>query len=294
MFRYVFINGRLVIESKARISVKDRGFLYGDGLYETLRGFKGNLFMIDAHIQRLFHSLKALKYRVTFNNEYLKDAVIKTVKKNNLTKCDSYIKIIVTRGIYNGDFHFSSSSSPNLIIIAEKLRPYPTEDYIEGINVISSSIKRQSVGRSLYSHKLINYFENIFAKDEAHKKNAVEAVFLTRDRLVLEGASSNIFLVKRGSVYTPPLTQNILPGVTREVVIDICRENMIRIKERKIHYRDIINADEIFKTSSVAGVVPVRKIDWFVIGKKLPGNITLRIIELYKSRIDYSHRTVYK
>lgn len=290
MFKYVFINGRLVIEPKARISVKDRGFLYGDGLYETLRGFKGNLFMLDAHIQRLFHSLKVLRYRITFKNEYLKDAVIKTVKKNNLTGCDSYIKIIVTRGIYNGDFHFSGSSSPNLIILAEKLRPYPQEDYIEGINMISSSIKRQSVGRSLYSHKLINYFENIFAKDEAHKKKAGEAFFLTKDRLVLEGASSNIFMVKRGAVYTPPLTQNILPGVTREVVIDICRENMIRIKEKKIHYRDIINADEVFKTSSVAGVVPVRKIDWFVIGKKLPGNITLRIMELYKEKTGLSEK----
>jgi branched-chain amino acid aminotransferase len=294
MFKYVFINGRLVIEHKARISVKDRGFLYGDGLYETLRGFKGNLFMLDAHIKRLFHSLKVLKYEITFNSEYLKDAVIKTVRKNNLIVCDSYIKIIVTRGIYNGDLYFSSSCSPNLIIIAEKLRPYSQEDYIEGINIISSSIKRQPLGRSLYPHKLINYFENIFAKDEAHKKNAGEAVFLTRDRLVLEGASSNLFLVKRGAVYTPPLTQNILPGVTREVVIDICRENMIKIREKKIHYRDIIDADEVFKTSSVAGVVPVRKIDYFVIGRKLPGNITLRIMELYKSRIAYSHRTVYK
>ena len=91
-------------------------------------------------------------------------------------------------------------------------------------------------------------------------------------------------MVKRSSVYTPPLTQNILPGVTREVVIDICRENMIKIKEKKIHYRDIINADEVFKTSSVAGVVPVKKIDWFVIGKKLPGNITLRIMELYNEK----------
>lgn len=285
MFKYVFINGKLVIEHKARISVKDRGFLYGDGLYETLRGFKDNLFMLDAHVQRLFHSLKILKYNVTFNSEYLKDAVVKTVRKNNLTRCDSYIKIIVTRGIYNGDFHFSSSCRPNLIILAEKLKPYPQEDYIEGINIISSSIKRQSVGRSLYSHKLINYFENIFAKDEAHKKSAGEAVFLTRDRLVLEGASSNIFMVKRGSVYTPPLTQNILPGVTREVVIDICRENMIKIKEKKIHYRDIIGADEVFKTSSVAGVVPVKKIDWFVIGRRIPGNITLRIMELYEDKV---------
>jgi branched-chain amino acid aminotransferase len=294
VFEYVFINGRLVIESKARIPVKDRGFLYGDGLYETLRGFKGNLFMLDAHIQRLFHSLKALRYRVTFDTEYLRDAVIRTVKKNSLTRCDSYIKIIVTRGIHKGDLHFAGGHSPSLIIIAEKLKPYPAEDYIEGINIISSSIKRQSVGRSLYSHKLINYFENIFAKDEAHKRNAGEAVFLTKDRLVLEGASSNIFMVKRGAAYTPPLTQNILPGVTREVAIDICRENRIKIKEKKIHYRDIINADEVFKTSSVAGVVPVRKIDWFAIGKKLPGNITLRIMELYESRIDSSDRTVYK
>jgi branched-chain amino acid aminotransferase len=291
MLEYVYINGRLFIESKARISVKDRGFLYGDGLYETLRGFKGDLFMLDAHIQRLFHSLKVLKYRVTFDSKYLRDAVIRTVKKNNLTRCDSYIKIIVTRGIYNGDFHFSSSCSPNLIIIAEKLKPYPAEDYIEGINVITSSIRRQPLGRSLYCHKLINYFENIFAKDEAHKKNAGEAIFLTKDRLVLEGASSNIFLVKRSSVCTPPLTQNILPGVTREVVIDICRENMIKIKEKKIHYRDIINADEVFKTSSVAGVVPVRKIDWFAVGKKLPGNITLRIMELYKEKTGSSEKT---
>jgi branched-chain amino acid aminotransferase len=290
MFGHVFINGRLVTGPKARISVKDRGFLYGDGLYETLRGFKGNLFMLDAHIKRLFHSLKVLKYRVTFDSKYLRDAVISTVKKNNLTKCDSYIKIIVTRGIYNGDLHFSGSCNPNLIIIAEKLKSYSAEDYIEGINIITSSIKRQPLGLSLYSHKLINYFENIFAKDEAHKRNAEEAVFLTRDRLVLEGASSNIFMVKRGSVLTPPLTQNILPGVTREVVLDICRENMIKIREKKIHYRDIINADEVFKTSSVAGVVPVRKIDWFVIGKKLPGNITLRIMELYKSRIENSQK----
>lgn len=284
MFKYVFINGRLVVEQKARIPVKDRGFLYGDGLYETLRSYKGNLFMLDAHIKRLFHSLKVLKYNISFDEEYLKNAVIKTIGKNNLLKGDTYIKIIVTRGIFNGEFHFTSRCRPNLIIIAEKLRPYPQEDYIEGVNIISSSIRRPSVGQSLYSHKLLNYFENIFAKDEAHKNCAQEAVFLTRDHLVLEGASSNIFFVKRGTVYTPPLTQNILPGVTRDVAMDLCRKNMIKVKERKVHYRDIINADEIFKTSSVAGIVPVRKIDRFVIGKKIPGNITLRIMELYKDK----------
>ena len=104
----------------------------------------------------------------------------------------------------------------------------------------------------------------------------------------MEGASSNIFFIKRGAVYTPPVTQNILPGVTREVAINICRENMIRIREKKVHYRDIISADEVFKTSSVAGIVPVKKIDWFVIGRNIPGNITLRLMELYEDKINSS------
>jgi len=141
------------------------------------------------------------------------------------------------------------------------------------------------MGSPLYSHKLINYFENIYAKDEARRNGAKEAIFLTRDRLVLEGASSNIFYVKGNTVFTPPLTQNILPGITRKAVIDLCRENGIRVKERKIYYLDFIKADEIFKTSSIAEVVPVRKVDRFEYGKRIPGDITLRIMELYRERV---------
>ncbi len=285
MFKYIFIDGKLVPEGRARISVKDRGFLYSDGLYETLRNCRGNLFMIDAHIERLFHSLKILRYSVPFDMEYVKNAVIKTIAKNNLSSSDAYIKIIVTRGIYSGELHFSSSCRPSLIIITEKLEPHPRDDYTLGIDIISSSIKRPSMGHALYSHKLLNYFENIFAKDEAHRRGAQEAIFLTRERLVLEGASSNIFLVKRNTVYTPPLTQNILPGVTREVVIDLCKENGIKVRQRKVHYRDIIGAEEVFKTSSVAEIVPVKKVDRFTIGGKVPGSITLKVMELYRDRV---------
>jgi branched-chain amino acid aminotransferase len=286
MFGYIFINGRLIIENKAKIHVRDRGFLYGDGLFETLRSYKGFIFMLDAHLQRLFHSLKVLKYNIYFDKEYIEDAVNKTVKKNNLSAGDTYIKIIVTRGIHRGELHFDKYYKPNLIIIADSLAPYPEDDYTKGINIISSSIIRQAIGSPIYSHKLLNYFENIFAKDEAHYNGAQEAIFLTRDHLVLEGASSNIFYIKRNMLYTPPLTQNILPGITREVVIDICNENRIKVRQKKIHYRDIIEADEVFKTSSVAGIVPVRKIDRFIITREIPGKITARLMKLYLSRVE--------
>lgn len=287
MFKYVFVSGKLVIESKAKVPVRDRGFLYGDGLFETLRSYGGYTFMLDAHLERLFFSLKILKYNLPFDKEYIKDALRRTIDKNNLQKRDAYIKIIVTRGIHSGELHFNGEYKPNLVIIADSLTPYPEVDYTKGINITTSSIRRPVMGSPLYCHKLLNYFENIFAKNEAHYNEAQEAVFLTRDHLVLEGASSNIFFVKRNIVYTPPLTQNILPGITREVVIRICRENGIEVKQKKVHYRDIINADEIFKTSSIAGIVPVKKIDRFVLAIKVPGNITLKLMKLYGDKVEY-------
>jgi branched-chain amino acid aminotransferase len=289
MFNYIFINGKLVIENRAGVPVRDRGFLYGDGLFETLRSYNGFIFMMDAHLQRLFHSLKILKYNLTFDKKYVKESLRRTIDKNNLGKKDAYIKIIVTRGIHDRELYFSKKYKPNLIIIADSLIPYPDDDYTKGISIISSSIRRPGAGSPIYSHKLLNYFENIFAKDEAHHNSAQEAIFLTRDYLVLEGASSNIFFVNRNTVYTPPLTQNILPGITREVVLNICKENGIRVRQKKVHYRDIINADEVFKTSSIAGIVPVRKIDHFVITGEIPGKITTKLMELYIGKVKLSN-----
>lgn len=285
----IFINGKFFTGSRAAVPVRDRGFLYGDGLFETLRSFKGSVFMLDPHLDRLLHSLKILKYNVSFDKGYIKEALKKTIAKNGLTARDAYIKIIVTRGTHNGELHFRGKHRATLIIIADALKEYPEKDYTGGIKIISSSIRRSSLGNPLYSHKLLNYFENLFAKDEAHHNEAQEAIFLTADHLVLEGASSNIFYVKRNTVYTPPLTQNILPGTTRQMVIDICTENRIRVRQVKIHYRDLTNADEVFKTSSIAGIVPVRKIDHFTLAGKVPGRITTEIMVLYKNKAGSSN-----
>ncbi|MDD5622170.1 MAG: aminotransferase class IV [Actinomycetota bacterium] len=289
MSSHIFINGKLFTGSRAAVPVKDRGFLYGDGLFETLRSFKGSVFMLDSHLDRLFHSLKILKYDTAFDKEYIKEALKKTIAKNNLNVRDAYIKIIVTRGIHKGELHFKGNFRANLIIIADALDEYPEKDYTEGIKIISSSIRRPSPGNPLYSHKLLNYFENIFAKDEADHNKAQEAIFLTGDHLVLEGASSNIFYVKRNTVYTPPLTQNILPGITRQMVIELCAKKRIKVKQKNIHYRDMINADEVFKTSSIAGIVPVKKIDRFVLTGKVPGCITAELMVSYINKAGSSN-----
>jgi len=285
MRKYVFINGKLILESRANIPVNDRGFLYGDGLFETIRGYNGHIFMLDAHLKRLFSSLKVLRYNINFDKSYIIHSLQKTLKRNKLDKNDTYIKIIVTRGIYGGKLYFESASRANLIMITRRLRPYPLEYYKNGIKVISSSIKRGSFNNKLYCHKLLNYFESIFAKNEAHLSNAQEAIFLTRDHLVLEGATSNIFYVKNNIIYTPPLTQNILPGITRQAVIEICEKNRLKLKQRKVHYFDIIDADEVFITNSIMEIMPVKEIDKYRIRGKVPGLYTEKLIELYRNKI---------
>lgn len=284
MLRHIFLNGRLYTEGKARIPINDRGFLYGDGVFETLRVYRGNVFMLEAHLDRFFSSLKSLRFNITFNKDYLKESIAKTLSKNLLGRSDAYLKIIVTRGSHTGELYFTPDQKPNLIIIANKLKPYPEDSYLNGINIMSSTIRRKALGNSLYTHKLMNYFENIYAKNEAHRHGAAEAIFLTTDKLVLEGAASNIFLVKRNVITTPSLNQNILPGITRQVVLDICRESRIRARQKKIHYFDLINAHEVFLTNSVMEIMPVRKADKHSIISNGPGELTRRLMGLYKKK----------
>ncbi len=274
--------------ARARIPINDRGFLYGDGVFETLRSYGGNVFMLETHLQRLFSSLNSLGFNLPFDKDHLRRSLAKTLAKNRLGRSDAYIKIIVTRGIFSGDLHFSPDQKPNLIIIVKKLKPYPPEDYLSGINVVSAPFSRKALGNDLYTHKLINYFENIYARDQAHRHGGSEAIFLTSDKLVLEGATSNIFVVKRNVISTPSLNQNILPGITRSVVIDICRENRIRVRQKKIHYSDLINSHEVFLTNSLMEIMPVRKVDRHLIAKDVPGGITKKLMVLYKDKRDSS------
>jgi D-amino acid aminotransferase len=288
MFNNIFINDRFVSGNNARISINDTGFQYGDGVFETVRSYKGKPFKLEEHIGRLFSSLKELRYNPHFDKAYIKSVIYELFSKNKLSQNDSYIKIIVTRNGYGEKFHFDWRIRPNLIVIAKKLNPYPDEYYKNGIKIITSNIKRSAIGNDLYKFKLLNYFENIYVRNEAYRNQSFEGIFLTKDHMVLEGSMSNIFYVKNNTVFTPPLTQNILPGITRQVIIDICRENNIKISERRINYFDIIKADEIFLSNSIMEIMPVREIDIHKVKSNVPGSVTYRISGLYKKEIENS------
>jgi branched-chain amino acid aminotransferase len=288
MTEYAYINGRFHTTKKARISIEDRGFLYGDGVFETMRSYGGKVFMLSRHLGRLFCSLKALRFNPGFDRGEVSDALYRTLAKSGLAKKDAYIKIMVTRGRHTGALHFKTGSKCSLVIITKELKPYPGGYYAAGVDIISSSIKRQDLGEQVYRHKLMSYFENLYEKDRADRLGAFEPVFLTRDKLVLEGAATNIFMVKRSTVYTPPLSQNILGGITREAVLDICRENNIKAREKKIHYRDLIHAHEVFLTNSVAGIIPVKKVDTHETGMEIPGSITTRLSGFYRLAVEAS------
>ncbi|MFC2145232.1 aminotransferase class IV [Actinomycetota bacterium] len=285
MFEYIYINGKLFSSGRAKIPVSDRGFAFGDGVFETLRSYRGNIFMFSRHLDRLFSSLRALRFNYDFDEDHIREAVEKTLKKNRLIESDSYIKIMVTRGEHLGDFSFSGRFNNSLIIITKKLQAPPPIFYSRGVDLVSSTIKRVSVRNPVYTHKLMSYFENLYAKNEALSKNAYEAFFLTADKLVLEGAVTNIFMVKNRTVYTPSLSQNILPGVTRRKVIDLCVENDIKVREKKLHYRDLIDAPEVFLTNSIIEILPVKKIDIHSVRGPVPGDYTSRLANLYRMSV---------
>jgi branched-chain amino acid aminotransferase len=286
MSEFIYINGKYFRQGSASVPVNNPGFLYGDGLFETVRSYKGNVYTIDRHLERLFLSLQILKYNTHFTAEDVKNDIQELLKKNSLLKKDAIVKIIVTRNSYIDRFRFDFWEKPNLIITAQKSKGYPGSYYRKGMKLKSSSIKRNALGNHLYRYKLLNYFENIYAKNEAYDNEADEAVFLTKDRVILEGASSNIFIVKRNMVLTPSSNQNILPGITRQIIIDLCRQNKIRCSERKLHYYNVIEADEMFITNSIMEVMPVCRFDSYKIGDgTVPGFITKKLSTLYRDAL---------
>jgi len=285
MTEYIFINDIYADSKKAMFPISsDCGFLFGDGLFETMRARNGNIPAFDLHLDRLFSSMLQLRYNTDFfTPENIRTTVFKLLLKNNLLGTDAYIKIAVTRSSYGHKLIFDLKSKPGLIIFAKKLIGYPDDFYKTGINVFTCSIKRNALGNDIYRHKLINYFENVFAKNEAAANQAQEALFTTRDKVVLEGATSNLFAVKDSKVFTPLLTQNILPGITRQLVIDICRKNKIKFAEKRIHYFNLLEADEVFLTNSIMEIMPVKSVDSYAVGSgEVPGLLTAKIHKLYR------------
>lgn len=277
---HVFLNGDMVLEEEALVSVRDRGFLYGDGIFETLRSYNGRPFLLEDHLHRLASSAQALEIPLHYSLEELQTAVENLLRLNRLT--EALIRITLSRG---ESLHYGlqppEEAQPTLIIQAHPFHPHPEESYKQGIRLVISTYRR-STTCPLARHKTANFLAGIMAKQEAIHRGVNDALFLNTEGMVCEATVSNIFMVESGRVVTPSLQANILPGITRKKVLEICQEEGIPASEELFGTERLLKADEVFLTNSLMEVMPVSQIEDKGIGRTVPGKLTRRLMEAYK------------
>ncbi len=285
------LNGCVMNSGEMFVPIKNSGFLYGDGCFETMRAYKGKIFLFEEHIARLFSTLCFFKYE-NINFNYLKEEIVRNIMvlltEKKLQKKDFFIKIIISRGEYKEKFNFKTADKIIVAVFAENFSGYSKEVYEKGVKLIISSVKREEKQNNIYRHKTLNYLESAFAKNEAITKKAKEALFISDKETILEGAVSNIFLVSKNIVFTPSLDFNILSGITRKKVLKLCSKNNIKAIEGRLVLDDLFGADEVFITNSLAEILPVCGIEEYSIKSPVPGNLTKKLSLLYKKEVTSS------
>ncbi len=276
----IFLNGRLVQKEEAHVTVFDHGLLYGDGIFEGIRSYGGLIFKLREHLDRLFESAKAIELTVPMSKKELTDAIIKTLKMNNLK--DAYIRLVVTRGVGDLGLDPRKCKHPTVFIIADKIALYPKEFYEKGLEIVIVKTRRNTKGALNPQIKSLNYLNNILAKIEAIRSNAEEAIMLSQDGCVTECTGDNIFIVKDGVLWTPPADIGLLKGVTRLTVMDLAGDDGIAVKEEMMRPNDLYAADECFLTGTAAEIAPVTKIDGKSIGNGRPGEVTLKLLGTFR------------
>lgn len=273
----VWIDGNFVPRDEAKVSIFDHGLLYGDGVFEGIRAYSGKIFECKAHMRRLFDSARAIRLTIPYTAEEIEANIYECLKLNNLS--DSYIRLVVTRGVGTLGLDPQNCARPSVFIITELIRLYPAEMYENGMAVITASVIRNHPNALSPRIKSLNYLNNILAKIEAVDAGVPEAVMLNSEGYVAECTADNIFVVRDGEVFTPPASDGSLEGVTRGAIIGICKSSAIPISERRMERHDLYIADECFLTGTAAEVIPVTKIDGRPIGSGKPGPMTKRLSE---------------
>jgi len=277
----IYIDGKYFDEQSAKISVFDHGLLYGDGIFEGIRAYHGRVFKLKEHIDRLFYSAKAILLNIPMAHEEMVRAVVATCRENQIR--DGYIRLIVTRGVGGLGLNPNRCKNPSVIIIADKIQLYPPEMYERGLDIITVPTVRNLHSALNPAIKSLNYLNNILAKIEANNGGCEEAVMLNAEGYVSECTGDNLFIVKAGQMFTPPLSAGALYGITRSVVIDLAKEACIAVSEPNLTRYDLFNADECFLTGTGAELIPVVKIDGRVVGSGKPGAVTRSLVEKYKA-----------
>ncbi len=279
----VYINGKLVDEADAKVSVFDHGFLYGDGVFEGIRLYEGCVFKLEEHLERLENSAKAIMLELPWTRKEISEAVCGTCRANGLR--DGYIRLVASRGAGTLGLNPKVCKEPQLIVIADKIQLYPEEYYTEGLKIITVPTRRINPAALPPMIKSMNYLNNILAKIEALNAGYMEAIMLDDRGCVAECTGDNVFTVHKRAVRTPPIHAGALKGITRGVVFDIAEKENVPVAETNLTRYDVWTADECFLTGTAAEVIPVTEVDGRKIGSGRPGEITRHFIELFRQRV---------
>jgi branched-chain amino acid aminotransferase len=276
---YVFLTDALVPEQEACVSVYDHGFLYGDGIYETMRAYDGTVFMLERHIERLGRSASLIRLTLP-EHGFIRDAVYMTLRANDLES--AYIRITVSRGKGPVGLDPALCPMPTFVVLAEEFRRYPEQLYAEGVRLVIAKTRRNLIEAIDPKIKSLNFLNNIFAKIEAKDRGAYEAIMLNADGFISEGTVSNIFFVKDGVLCTPATDVGVLDGITREIIIDLAGEQGIPVQEGRFLPDAILHASEVFFTNTTSEVMPVSQVE----DMRYPvGEITRALHARYREKI---------
>ncbi|MFN2541511.1 MAG: branched-chain-amino-acid transaminase [Chthoniobacterales bacterium] len=276
----IYIDGKFYPQNEAKVSVFDHGLLYGDGIFEGIRFYNGRVFRLEEHLARLWDSARSICLEIPMSMREMTDALLQTIRENDLRQ--GYIRLLVTRGVGNLGLNPEQCKHPSVIIIAATVTLYPEAMYQKGLTLVTCATRRTSPGALNPAVKSLNYLNNVMARIEANLAGADEALMLNDSGNVAECTADNVFIIKRGQIFTPPITAGALRGITRAIVFEIAGELGIKVVETDVTRHDVFIADECFLTGTAAEIIPVIEVDGRRIGTGKPGAISTRMVARFR------------
>ncbi len=283
MTTLVNVDGKLGSEEDRLLSPLDQGFLFGASVYETIRTYGGRVFLLGRHLGRLRESAKALDIALDVSDEELAARVEETLVAAGNEEAS--IRIVVSAGVGSIDYRAGSASRSTVVVIVRPLPEYPESLYREGARAVFVPMMRATKGGLDPRIKSSNLLTNVLALREAQRRKAYEALMLNAEGDVAEGSMSNVFVVAKRVIRTPPLSAGLLEGITRELVIEVARETSFVVEEQSFKPAELLGADEVFITASARQIVPIVQVDETRIGNGKPGPVTASLIAAYKEKV---------
>ena len=279
----VYIDGNYYPKSQAKVSVYDHGLLYGDGVFEGIRAYNGVVFKFKEHVDRLYRSAHAIMLKIPLTKEEMIQAVLDTLRRNKLK--DSYIRLLVTRGIGDLGLDPRKCPKPSVIIITDKISLHADDAEENGITTMLSWVRRNPVDTTTHEIKSLNYLNSILAKIEANINGVDEAICLESNGYIAEGVGENVFIVKNGEIMTPPLSTGALPGITAQVAVNLAAKLGYKFTVTNLTPFMLFTADEAFFTGTAMELMPIREVNKRRIGSGKPGPVTKKLLTEFKKEI---------